>query len=438
LRSSAGFSLFEVLFLVAVLGLLFLAQQYWFRAAWRLIGGISSRRRRRLLQSVLIAAAIGLLIAVSDRLILHFLPRRGPGLWLVPSFFAVPLMKLVQAAEWIWDRLVPRTEGTVSCDAGKVDPGRRAFFRYTAGFAGALPLFAALYGYAKDRLQYTVRRVEVPVANLPAALEGFQIVQLSDIHAGDFMPVEEIRHAVGIANGLGAQVAFVTGDFVTGAYDPLEACIAELSQLKAPLGVWACNGNHEIYAAAEEEAQRLFQKHGMRLLRQESAPLHWRDGEINLIGVDYQRERRPMLTKIESLVRRDVPNLLLSHNPNSFYRAAELGIELSLAGHTHGGQVQVEILDHTWSPARFITRFVAGLYALPMGGGTSRAMLYVNRGLGSIGVPARLGVNPEITLLTLHKRRPTHLVGLKSRTPEGLPQLGESGPDNWNAVGQSC
>jgi predicted MPP superfamily phosphohydrolase len=96
-----------------------------------------------------------------------------------------------------------------------------------------------------------------------------------------------------------------------------------------------------------------------------------------------------------------VPNILLSHNPNSFYRAAELGIELSLAGHTHGGQVRVEILDHRLSPARFITRFIAGLYALPMSGGTSRSFLYVNRGLGTIGIPVRLGVAPEITLITL-------------------------------------
>lgn len=292
-------------------------------------------------------------------------------------------------------------------DGAAVDLARRSFFRYAAAIAGAIPLVAAVYGYAKERLQYTVRRVDVPIANLPAALDGFQIVQLSDIHIGDFMPRDEVRRAVDMANKLGAHVAFVTGDFITDGHDPLEACVAELSRLKAPLGVWGCNGNHEIYADAEERAQELFQKYGMRLLRQESAPLRWRDGEINLIGVDYQRERLfeserpPMLTAIESLVRRDVPNILLSHNPNSFYRAAELGIELSLAGHTHGGQVRVEILDHRWSPARFITSFVAGLYALPMGGGTSRAFLYVNRGIGTIGVPVRLGVDPEITLITL-------------------------------------
>jgi uncharacterized protein len=129
--------------------------------------------------------------------------------------------------------------------------------------------------------------------------------------------------------------------------------------------------------------------------------------------VDYQRDhmtrgpRGPMLQGIEHLVSRKMPNILLSHNPNSFHRAAELGIELSLAGHTHGGQIKVEIVDHSITPARLITDFVAGLYHLPMAnhdssnGNGRKAFLYVNRGLGTFGMPVRIGVPPEITLLTL-------------------------------------
>ena len=126
------------------------------------------------------------------------------------------------------------------------------------------------------------------------------------------------------------------------------------------------------------------------------------------------------LLRVERLVRRDAPNVLLSHNPNAFPRAAELGIELTLAGHTHGGQVQVEILDRRWSPARFITNYVAGLYHRPFGAAPPGAnsdfsvsptsskslapsFLYVNRGLGTIGAPVRIGVPPEITLLTLRR-----------------------------------
>jgi uncharacterized protein len=119
------------------------------------------------------------------------------------------------------------------------------------------------------------------------------------------------------------------------------------------------------------------------------------------------------LNPIEPLIRHDVPNILLSHNPNSFRRAAALGIELSLAGHTHGGQVQVAIADRSWSPARFMKDFTAGLYKLPLGAVSNTsdtkdekeyeksAFLYVNRGLGTIGMPVRLSVSPDITLITL-------------------------------------
>jgi hypothetical protein len=166
----------------------------------------------------------------------------------------------------------------------------------------------------------------------------------------------------------------------------------------------------------EGDAERLFREKGMWLLRAAGAVVEHNGARFNLLGVDYQRDHMvsgertgPMLQEIEHLVRRDMPNLLLSHNPNSFHRAAELGIELSLAGHTHGGQVKFEIVDHSVSPARLFTPFVAGLYHLPMHGhagaasanGLQKAALYVNRGLGTFGFPVRIGVPPEITLLTL-------------------------------------
>src|SRR5262249_20874837 len=193
----------------------------------------------------------------------------------------------------------------------------------------------------------------VPIANLPPELDGLRIAQLSDIHIGSYMPPVEIARAVSMANELKPDLSVVTGDFVSSAGDPLEACIDELSRLEAPLGVWGCNGNHEIYAGVEDEAKRLFQEKGMQLLRAQSTIIEHNGGKFNLIGVDYQRDHMvsgertgPMLQEIEHLIRRDMPNVLLSHNPNSFHRAAQLGIELSLAGHTHGGQVKFEIVDH--------------------------------------------------------------------------------------------
>jgi uncharacterized protein len=117
----------------------------------------------------------------------------------------------------------------------------------------------------------------------------------------------------------------------------------------------------------EARAQALFQRHGMHLLRQQAMELSWRGGAINLIGVDDQRAREPssLLRGVERLVRRDIPNILLSHNPDTFPRAAALGIELSLAGHTHGGQIRFALGGRQWSPASLVTPFVAGLYRLP-------------------------------------------------------------------------
>src|SRR5208282_678711 len=132
-----------------------------------------------------------------------------------------------------------------------------------------------------------------PIAKLPAALDGMKIAQLSDIHMSGYMPRAQVRRAVDMANELGADLAVVTGDFITGANDPLADCIDEIRNLHAPLGIWGCNGNHEIYAKAEDAAQRLFAQAGMKLLRQENAQVFFNGAAFNLIGVDYQRERTP-------------------------------------------------------------------------------------------------------------------------------------------------
>lgn len=402
--------------LLVLLTLFFFAQRFWVRRSLSLADRLRSavwRNTARL--SVTLTVAV-LVLVLADRLLFHFLPRHGAmssfvqimQLWLFASSLGFLGVKLVHALEWAWSTAMDGAK------TGAIDAERRAFFKYAACAVGSVPLIAGMYGYAEERLKFRVRRTEVPISDLPWALDGFCIVQMSDIHIGDFMPAREVRRAVEIANGLGAQMAVLTGDLLTGKGDPLGNCVAELSQLRAPLGIWGCNGNHEIYADAEDEAEQLFQRFGMTLLRQRAAQVTWNGATLNLIGVDYQRERHsspassaPMLRGVEGLVRHDMPNILLSHNPNSFYRAAELGIDLSLAGHTHGGQIKVEIVDHSWSPASFMTAFVAGLYRLPMiapNGDASRfAHLYVNRGLGTIGVPARIGVDPEITLLTLRK-----------------------------------
>ena len=404
-------------------------QRFWFLRAWAWIRWFSNANWRFGLRAGLIALAAALLVSLSDPLLGHGISRLNFGgfslgkalltfsrLWVAASIFGFLAIESVAAIEWVTNFAAAGLRRHSEAVAGGFNPARRTFFQYAAVVAGGLPFLAATYGFAAGRLRYTIERVDVPVANLPPQLDGLRIAQLSDIHIGDYMPPLEIARAVDMANALQPDISFVTGDFVTSEGDPLDVCLTQLSRLRAPLGVWGCNGNHEIYAGVEDEAQRLFAEKGMRLLRAESAVVEHNGARFNLMGVDYQRDHMtsgegdhvplgPMLAEIERLIRRDMPNVLLSHNPNSFRRAAELGIELSLAGHTHGGQVKVEIVDHSVSPARLITPFVAGLYRLPIATSSSgqKAALYVNRGLGTLGFPVRIGVPPEITLLTLRR-----------------------------------
>jgi predicted MPP superfamily phosphohydrolase len=411
---------------------MYAVQRFWFLRAWTAIDSFSNSNWRFGLHAGLIALAAVLLATLFDPLLGHIVSRLSFGalhlgkslttvarLWMVASLFGFLALEAVGAIEWTTNIVATRLH---SGTAAGFSSSRRTFFQYAAAFAGSFPFLAATYGFAAGRLRYSVVRVDVPIANIPRELDGLRIAQLSDIHIGDYMPPNEIARAVDMANALNPDISFVTGDFVSGEGDPLDVCITELSRLRAPLGVWGCNGNHEIYAGVEDDAERLFREKGMRLLRARNEIVERNGARFNLIGVDYQRDHMvrsedvrpgPMLQEIESLVRRDMPNVLLSHNPNSFHRAAELGIELSLAGHTHGGQVKVEIVDHDITPARLISPFVAGLYRLPMSGNghadgngsqkSALAALYVNRGLGTFGFPVRIGVPPEITLLTLRR-----------------------------------
>jgi uncharacterized protein len=428
-----------------ILALLFFSQRFWYRSLWRVTSNWGRTWLRVSVRLLYLIALLLTILSLVDALRMdhgRILPRGNMismfiGLWFSSALLAFVAVKCVRGVERLWHLLCkpalarPIVKNRPAAPSVEVvaDPSRRYFFRTAAAVAGAAPCLGVMYGFAAERLRYQVRRVELPIPNLPPQLDGMRILQLSDIHLSGYMTRESVRRAVDMANGLGADLAVVTGDLITGSHDPIAECIEEIQRLRAPLGIYGCNGNHEIYARAEDTAQRLYAQAGMKLLRRENVQLTFNGVPFNLIGVDYQRERTPsgrrmrMLADLDPLVRRDMPNILLSHNPNSFHRAAELGIELTLAGHTHGGQVQVEILDHRLSPARFITDYIAGLYQRPLFApapadnarasaaldlsaamrNAPLASIYVNRGIGTVGAPVRLGVPPEIALLTLRR-----------------------------------
>ena len=441
-----GWLLLRIVLGLTILTTVFLSQRFWYRAIWRSTARWRSSWLRIAARLLYCFALVLVLLAVAGGFHMgshgHLKQRDAvlaifSGLWLSSAFFAFLFVALVHGVERVWNWLRPdfraQRPAVVPLPSSHApverlrDPSRRYFFRTASVLAGATPFFSCMYGFAAERLNYQVRRIEIPMANLPPALDGMQIAQISDIHLSGYMSRTDVRRAVDMTNDLGADLTVVTGDFITGSSDPIADCIEEVSRLHAPLGVWGCNGNHEIYAKAEDAAQQLFTQFGMKLLRQENAQLTFRGAQFNLIGVDYQRERnvdghrQQMLANMDGLIRRDIPNILLSHNPNTFNRAAELGIELSLGGHTHGGQIQVEILDHRLTPARFISDYIAGLFERPLFKPSGEvlisrepdlptshprpqaARLYVNRGLGTVGAPVRLGVPPEISLIVLRR-----------------------------------
>ena len=196
----------------------------------------------------------------------------------------------------------------------------------------------------------------------------------------------------------------MTGDLISGRGDPLDACLRRLSTLKADAGIVGCLGNHEHYSDAEDYATVQGGQLGIRFLRGQNIPLRFGKATVNVAGVDYQRMSQThtgYLRGAERMVVAGSLNLLLSHNPDVFPIAAAQGYDLTVAGHTHGGQVNVEILSRGINPARFFTPYVYGLYRLARGGRTASA--YVSRGIGTIGIPTRVGAPPEISVLRLRK-----------------------------------
>jgi uncharacterized protein len=283
----------------------------------------------------------------------------------------------------------------VSGDTARHSPARRRFLRLTQGVLCGAPVAALGYGIFIQRFQLSLREQKIVVPNLPDALHGMRLVQLTDIHMGPFLGAPELARAVAMANETKAHVALVTGDLISGPGDPLDACIESLSHLRTDLGIFGCLGNHERYAEAEAYTQMQGARFGLRFLRHEAVKLTYAGTQVNLAGVDYQRFNRPYLTRAEELVDPAAFNMLLSHNPDVFPVAARKGFPLTISGHTHGGQVRVEILQQDLNVARFYTHYVDGLYR------QGDSSIFVSRGIGTIGLPARLGSPPEVALITL-------------------------------------
>ena len=283
------------------------------------------------------------------------------------------------------------------------DPSRRRAIKLAANVAAnaamAAPFVVIGYGALVQRTDFRVREVDIPLSGLPPDLDGLRLLHLSDIHLSAFLSEAELARVIDASRELRPSVAVVTGDLISGRRDPLDACLRQLARLKTDAGVFGCMGNHERFARLEKTTAREAARMGVRFLRGEAQQLRFGNSVLNLAGVDFQsaRAKDRYLEGAERLIVPGAANLLLSHNPDVFPKAVQQGYNLLLAGHTHGGQVTVEILDRFVNPARFLTPYVYGLYR------TGTAAAYVTRGIGTIGIPVRTGAPPEISLLRLRK-----------------------------------
>jgi uncharacterized protein len=277
------------------------------------------------------------------------------------------------------------------------DPqARRRAFLQTAVAAGlcVVPGTATAFGIIR-RNRFRLSDVKIPIVGLAKDLDGLRLVQITDIHLSPFLSEQEFARAVDMANETRAHLALVTGDLISRRGDPLDACLRQLARLRAEAGVLGCVGNHEIYTGTSDYVTTEGARIGIDFLRGSSRAFQFGDASINFAGVDYQRFGRPYLRGAERLIVPGTTNILLSHNPDVFPVAASQGYDLTISGHTHGGQVDFEILHQHMNVARVYTPYVAGLYQ------RGNAIAYVSTGLGTIGVPVRIGAPAEVSLLRL-------------------------------------
>jgi predicted MPP superfamily phosphohydrolase len=362
------------------------------RAARKQFSGSRLTAARCLVLLLNIVLAMGFTVSYSEVVSILALP---PGV--TPFFGAATLIYVAIAGaavtvHAVWNWIDKRY-------LGPVNPGRRQVLKAAGNTFMAAPLLVMGYGSFIERLNFQVREVDVPVGGLPPDLEGLRILQLSDIHLSAFLSERELERVIDSANELKANLAVVTGDLISSRGDPLDACIRQVARLKSDSGIWGCLGNHERYARVENYTTAAAARAGVRFLRSQTAPLRFGSAVLNLAGVDYQpwSSTRTYLTGKGKLIAPGAVNVLLSHNPDVFPVAVHQGYNLLLAGHTHGGQISVEILDQSINPARFFTPYIYGLYR------SGAASAYVTRGIGTIGIPVRLGAPPEISLLRLRK-----------------------------------
>jgi len=301
-------------------------------------------------------------------------------------------------------------------DAPKEGISRSRFMEQAALLTGGLmvtTMFTGMFRWVHD---FDLKRVFIRLKNLPDSFDGYRILQLSDLHLGTWSGTAALEEAVEMINQEEVDLVVFTGDLVNYTTEEAYRFKDVLSQIKAKDGVLAILGNHDYGdyvnwpSKAEkqknmESLYRFYQEIGWKLLRNENYVLEREGEKLAVIGVENWsvNERFPRhgnILKASKGIGKVPAKILLSHDP-SHWSAAVLtqhhDIGLTLSGHTHGFQFGIELPGLKWSPAQYVYQHWAGQYE----NSETEQVLYVNRGIGSIGYPGRIGILPEITVIEL-------------------------------------
>ena len=281
---------------------------------------------------------------------------------------------------------------------------RRRFLRWALGAgltAAAAGAGSMGYAFALEPDWLAAERVTVHVPDLPTAMDGLTVAQLSDLHWGPYTGEREVRIAVEKANAFAADLIVLTGDYVLSSAEYAAPCALELAALRAPRGVFAIPGNHDYWTNIDTVAAQL-QATGLTLLRNASRRLEVKGTPLWLTGVDDVWEQRHDLDAALAAVPRGEPVLLLVHEPDFADQAARSPhrILLQLSGHSHGGQVNLPFYGPLVLPW-LGRKYPAGLQTAA----GSTLQVYTSRGVGVIAPPLRFNCRPEVTLLTLVRRK---------------------------------
>lgn len=296
-------------------------------------------------------------------------------------------------------------------------PPRNIYISEVALVISGLFLLVILFGLTRGRHFYRVRRETIHFPDLPEAFDGFTITQLSDVHSGSFSEPGGVQKGLDLVNAQNSDVILFTGDLVNNQASEMERWIPAFAGLKASLGKYSVLGNHdygdyiqwESTEAKRSNLDRLKRVHdeiGFRLMLNEAITLQ-KDGQrITLLGVENWGKggfhRYGDLQKAVAGVPDDAFKILMSHDP-SHWEGVVLDhrqhVHLTLSGHTHGMQFGLELFGLKWSPIQYVYRQWAGLY------NRDGKYLYVNRGFGFLGLKGRIGIWPEITVITLKRKR---------------------------------